>query len=121
MIHGHACFCHDHIVMLDQQIIIIHHSSCRRVLDGNHRIVCFSALHIIHGIFPCFYMVSIHIIAKILHGSCMAVCAFHSLIDHLDLIFFQRIHHGKSSLDLLPMLFDDLILQAAADGHQLGK
>ena len=51
----------------------------------------------------------------------MAVCAFHSLIDHLDLIFFQGIHHGKSSLDLLSMLFDDLILQAAADGHQLGK
>ena len=107
------------VVVFQEKIIDVRYTSCRRVLDRQHREIRLSVCHKLHRLFPGFYMGALdRIIKKFLHRL-EAVRSVDTLKDNPGIVKIQMIHQRVIRRKGNPVLSQKLILTFPADCHQL--
>ena len=83
------CLRHDIVFKFIQKVIHLIDRARRGILDGQDRIICGSLLDRLHGFPECPDMEAVHVLAKILLHSRLAVGSFGPLIDYPRILRIQ--------------------------------
>ena len=103
----------------EQQVEIVRHRPMGGILNGQHRIVCLSLVHRLHGIVPGLDIIENRVRRKALPRGDMGISALHALVNHALTDEVHGRNLFKAQVHAPSALLQNFQLPPPGEGHEL--